>query len=99
MLHAMLRKSMGYLQQPGASTAIIVCAGRECRGSALQVDRVKVRCEEYNFARASRVALFVGNDIPAATAVDCNGLQPGGVLPCLQLVSRPGRGVGIMGAG
>src|SRR5262247_1530872 len=99
MLAAMIRKSTCYLQQPGASTAIIVCAGRRCSRPALDVDRVKVSCDEYNFVPAGCVALLVSNDIPTAAAIDHNGLQARGVMQCLQLVPRPGCGVGIVGTG
>ena len=69
MLNAMIRKSTCYLQQPGASTAIIVCAGRRCSGPALEVDRVKVSCDEYNFVPTGCVALLVSNDIPVRVEV------------------------------
>src|SRR5215813_1050504 len=99
MLDAMIRKSPCYLQQPGASTTIIVCAGRGCSGSALEVDRVKVSCDEYNFALTGCIALLVSNDIATATTIDHNSLPSSGVMQCLQLVLRPGCGVGIVGAG
>src|SRR5215471_784510 len=99
MLAAMIRKSTCYLQQPGASTTIIVCAGRRCSGPALDIDRVKMSCDEYNFVPTGCVAFFVSNDIPTAAAIDHNGLPSRGVMQCFQLVLRPGCGVGIVGAG
>src|SRR4030095_12781568 len=99
MLDGMIRKSPCYLQQPGAATAIIVCAGCRCSGSALEVDRVKVSGDEYNFVPTGCVALLVSNDIATATAIDHNGLPSSGVMQYLQLVLRPGCGVGIGGAG
>src|SRR5262245_17589594 len=99
MLDGMIRKSPCYLQQPGAATAIVVCAGRRCSGPALEVDRVKMSGEEYHFVPTGCVALLVSNDIATAAAIDHNGLPSSGVVQCLQLVLRPGCGVGIVGAG
>src|SRR4030095_6739573 len=96
MLDAMIRKNTCYLQQPGDSTTIIICAGRRGSAPALHFDRGRVSCDEYTFVPAGCVALLVSNDIPTAAAIDHNGLQARGVMQCFQLVLRPGCGGGIV---